>query len=55
MLNLTTDIIRYENGELEMDEVIALFQALLDTGMINHLQGSYQRMAADLLADGTIG
>ena len=41
----------YENGELEEPEVIALFQFLLDSGMVYHLQGSYQRMAEEL-ADG---
>jgi hypothetical protein len=54
-MNLTTQIIAYENGELGYDETVSLFQALLDTGMINHLQGSYQRVAAHLLADGAIG
>jgi hypothetical protein len=54
MLNLTTDIIRYENNELGFDEIITLFQALLDTGMIHHLQGSYSSTAASLLYHGHI-
>ena len=53
-MNLTTQIIAYENGELGYDETVTLFQALLDTGMIHHLQGSYSRMAADLLWAGAI-
>jgi len=42
-------IIAYENGELQNEEVYALFQFLLDSGMIYSLQGSYQRMAEELL------
>ncbi len=53
-MNLTTQIIAYENGELGYDETVTLFQALLDTGMIHHLQGSYHRTAADLLWAGAI-
>ena len=53
-MNLTTDIIRYENGELGYDETVTLFQALLDTGMIHHLQGSYSSTAVSLLWAGAI-
>lgn len=55
MRDLTNDIIRYENGDMtDEDEVIEFFQRLLDTGLIYHLQGSYQRMAAKLILDGII-
>lgn len=47
-------IIAYESGELEPDKVVELFQYLLDTGMIWHLQGHYQRNAASLLEQGLI-
>jgi len=50
----TTAIIAFENGELDEDEVIALFQELCDTGMIYHLQGSYQRIAQQMIQDGLI-
>ena len=54
-MNITNDIIRYEDGELTHEETVALFQELLDTGMIDHLQGSYHRMARILLDAGEIG
>lgn len=54
MFNLTSQIIAYENGELDEDEVIDLFQHLVDTGLAWTLQGHYGRTAAALLADGII-
>jgi hypothetical protein len=51
---LTQDIIAFENGELTDEETIALFQVLCDTGVIYELQGSYQRVAQQLLAEGLI-
>ena len=50
----TTAIIAFEAGELDEDEVIALFQELCDTGVIYHLQGSYQRIAQQMIQDGLI-
>ena len=47
--DITGQIIAFENGELDNEETYALFQFLLDSGMIYSLQGSYQRMAEDLL------
>tara|TARA_R100000664_G_scaffold34182_1_gene54759 strand:+ start:582 stop:779 length:198 start_codon:yes stop_codon:yes gene_type:complete len=58
MTGESTDIIgkimAFEQGELSNEEVYALFQFLLDSGMIHSLQGSYQRMAEDLLLAGVI-
>ena len=54
MQDITTQIMAFESGELQNDEVYALFQFLLDSGMIYSLQGSYQRMAEDLLIAGKI-
>jgi hypothetical protein len=53
-MNLTTDIIAFEDGELTDEETIALFQELCNTGMIYSLQGSYQRFAEQLIAEGLI-
>ena len=53
-MNVTDKIIAYESGELDQDETIDLFQHLLDTGIIHHLQGSYQRATASLLNQGLI-
>jgi hypothetical protein len=53
-IGIAGQIMAYESGELEEPEVIALFQFLLDSGMIDHLQGSYQRMGQQLLDAGLI-
>jgi hypothetical protein len=45
-------IIAYENGELDEDEVIELFQELIDSGLAWTLQGSYGRTAASLIDAG---
>ena len=52
--DLVGNISAYEAGELPDDEAIALFQYLLDTGTIHHLQGHYQRVAGALLNSGEI-
>jgi hypothetical protein len=47
-------LISYECGEMSDAEVIALFSDLIKTGMINGLQGSYQRTAHYLITHGFI-
>lgn len=54
MASFIDDINAYENGELGEDETVALFQDLLDRGIVWKLQGSYQRTAVDLLTAGLI-
>lgn len=54
MLNLTGDIIAYEEGELDEAETIALFQNLVDTGLAWQLQGSYGRTAAAMIERGEV-
>ena len=44
----------FEQGELDNEEVYSLFQFLLDSGMIHSIQGSYKRMAEELLLAGVI-
>ena len=48
------DFIAYENGDMDEYEVIDFFQRLVDTGMINHLQGHYGRTAQSLIDSGDI-
>ena len=52
MLNITDKIIRFEDGEMEMDEVIQLFSELIKNGMAYTLQGSYGRTANALIMGG---
>ena len=53
-MDIVGQIMAYEDGQLEQDEIVALFDRLVQTGMIAGLQGSYQRMAERLIADGLI-
>ena len=50
--NLVDDIIKFEGGEMDKEETIEFFQGLIDTGMVGHLQGSYGRLAANLIENG---
>jgi len=52
MLDLTANIIDYENGEMEEEEIIALFQKLIDSGLVFKLQGHYGRTASKLIRSG---
>ena len=53
-MDIVGKIMAFEQGELTNEEVYDLFQFLLDSGMIHSLQGSYQRMAEELLLAGVI-
>lgn len=46
------DIIAYENGDMDEDQIINFFQELIDSGMAWTLQGHYGRMAMNLIEDG---
>ncbi len=47
-------IMAFEEGQLTEEEIPDLFQELVDRGIINHLQGFYQRIATDLALSGKI-
>jgi len=51
-MDLTTQIIMYEQDELNEEETIGLFQDLIDTGMAWSLQGHYGRTAQHLIESG---
>lgn len=48
------DIVRFENEEMDWDETVRFFQALVDTGLAWQLQGSYGRHARWLIDTGVI-
>lgn len=45
-------MIAWEEGELDFEETVALFQELIDTGLAWQLQGMYGRAAMDLIRAG---
>ena len=45
-------IIRYEQGGLDREEVIELFQSMIDSGLVWQLQGHYGRTAMELIKAG---
>jgi hypothetical protein len=51
-MDQVSQIIAYEQGELEEGEVIALFQDLINSGLAWQLQGAYGRMAMHLIDAG---
>jgi len=46
------DIIAFENGELDNDEIICMIQNGLNEGWVWELQGSYGRIAEHLINAG---
>lgn len=53
--DLASKLAAYENGELnDEQEVVDLFQDLVNSGLAWRLQGSYGRMASRLLQAGLI-
>jgi len=52
--NALTYLTKYEEGEMDEHEMIEFFQFLVDSGLAWTLQGSYGRMAMDLIEDGVV-
>lgn len=52
MLADAARIMDFEDGLLDADEVIELFQSLINSGMAWQLQGCYGRMADRLITAG---
>ena len=53
-LDLTRALLEYERGELDTFGFLELFAELVGTGQAWELQGSYERIARDLIAGGYI-
>lgn len=51
-MDLTSEIIAWEDGTLGESDTIKLFQRLIDSGMAWKLQGVYGRTANDLIEAG---
>jgi hypothetical protein len=52
--DVTSNIIAFEDGELDEEQVVELFQHLVDSGLAWQLQGFYGRTAADLIKRGRV-
>ena len=50
--NQVDSIIAFEQGELDQEQVVELFQYLINTGLVWQLQGFYGRTARDLIENG---
>jgi hypothetical protein len=50
--HLEGEIMAYEDGSLNYEDTIDLFQHLINTGLCWQLQGSYGRMAQAMLDQG---
>lgn len=47
-------IVQFEMGELDDEQTVQLFQELVDSKLAWQLQGSYGRIAMQLIADGLV-
>lgn len=54
MGSLITALLDYEEGRLDHEETVELFQQLVDTGLAWTLQGRYGRIAYDLIEQGLV-
>lgn len=52
--NIVDQIIDYESGLMEEEDVPGFFQRLYDTGVLAGLQGSYHRAFAHLKSHGLV-
>lgn len=52
--DLIDRIIAFEDGTMEQDDVVDLFQELVDGGLAWQLQGAYGRMAHQLIELGYV-
>ncbi len=50
--DMVTLMMDFENGNLDQQQTIDLFQQLINSGTVWHLQGCYGRMASELIRNG---
>ncbi len=50
--DMVTMMMDFENGDLDEHQTIDLFQQIIDSGTVWHLQGFYGRMASELIRNG---
>jgi hypothetical protein len=51
-MDQVSKIMAFEQGDLDFDQTVELFQELIDSGLVWQLQGSYGRMASSLIENG---
>jgi hypothetical protein len=54
MKDIVMDIMAYESGEMNEQEILDFFQYLVDTKLVWQLQGHYGRTATALIETGAI-
>jgi len=52
--SVTTMLMYFEDGSLNIDQTLELFSILIQTGLAWRLQGSYGRMARHLIDQGSL-
>ena len=53
-MELTSDIVSYEEGNMEAEHIAEMFKDMMNNGMIVSMQGHYQRTANDLIEAGIL-
>ncbi len=51
-MDLVDKIMAFESGQLNDKEIIAFFQEIINSGLVQQLQGSYGRAAKQLIDAG---
>jgi hypothetical protein len=53
-MDIVDQIIEYESGEMESEDLLTMFAGMIENGMAWSLQGHYGRTAAGLIENGLI-
>ena len=53
-VSVVDQIMDYESGLMDDDQMVAFFQSLVDSGLVWQLQGHYGRTAAALIDAGLV-